>query len=206
MIQKKTGYANYYFNQVNQQRVWSSFVESSGGTTLPDTWTLRGTMADGSPFEITLDKREVSGLFPTSRDRVDPRVDFDQQLLPVGSGGLLPALSLWQRMLQLGPEQFGETYYLGTTPLIDHQGLFDVLVGTHNVVECWFAFDPQSGNLVGIEMFPDANTDPCETYFSDYRQVGKHQLPHRILVRYGDTIFAELQVQDYVMSADAGSS
>ncbi len=56
-------------------------------------------------------------------------------------------------------------------PLIDHDGLFDVLVGTHNVVEGQFAFDLQTGHLVALEMFPEANTDPCEIYFSDYRPV-----------------------------------
>ena len=206
LIEKKSGYANFYFNKLNRQRVWSKFAESSDFTAAPNTWTMRGKTAGGAPFEITLGERQVLGLFPASRDKVDVRVDFDQQLLPIGSGGLLPTLSLWQRMLRLGPEKFGETYYLGTTPLVDHQGLFDVLVGTHGVVESQFAFDPRNGNLVGIEMFPENHVDPCEVYFSDYREVDDRLLPHRIVVRYGDTIFAELQIEEYeIMTASSSS-
>ena len=56
---------------------------------------------------------------------------------------------------------------------------------------------PKRANLAAIEMFPETNVDPCEVYFSDYRKVGDYLLPHRMVVRYGDTIFAELQVEKY---------
>ncbi len=197
LIKEKTGYANYYFNEENQQRVWSKFVSSSDFAPSPATWILSGNFVGGGPFEITLGPAEASGQFPTSRDKVDLRVDFDQQLLPVGSGGLLPTLSLWQRLLRVGPRNFGEIYYLGTAPLIDHEGLFDVLVGTYNVVEARYAFAPDSGQLTSVEMFPEMNADPCEVYFDDYRKVGDYLLPHRLIVRHGDTIFAELQIEKY---------
>ncbi len=206
LIVKKSGYANYYFNKLNQQRVWSKFVTHGDFSDAPDTWTLRGKMVSGAPFEITLGPGQAAGLFPASRDRIDLRVDYDRQLLPIGSGGLLPTLALWQRLLRLGPANFGETYYLGTTPLIDHEGLYDVLIGTHNVVESHFAFDPQNGNLVGLLMFPENHVDPCEVYFSDYRKVGNRLLPHRLVVRYGDTVFAELLVDEYELKAAAKSS
>jgi hypothetical protein len=163
-------------------------------------------MQDGGPFEITLGNPEVTSLLSSGRDRVDVRVDFDQQLLPPGSGGLLPALALWQRLLRLGPQKFGEVYYLGTAPLIDQAGLFDILVGTHNVAECRFAFDPDTGHLVGVEMFPESQVDPCELYLSDYRDVDGRLLPHRILVRYGDTIYADMQVDQYEMNTADNSS
>lgn len=205
LIEKKSGYANYYFNKLNQDRVWSRFVERTNGTALPGSWTLRGKMADGAPFEITLDKKEVKGLFPSSRDAVDVRVDLDRQLLPLGSGGLLPTLALWQRLVKKGPGGYGEVYYLGTAPLIDRNGLFDVLVGIHNVVESRFSFDPQSGHLVAVEMFPHSDVDPCEVYFSDYREVSGCLLPHRIIVRHGNAIFAELEVEQYELAADSES-
>ena len=154
----------------------------------------------GAPFEISLGNEEITGQFPASRDRVDPRIDLDQQLLPAGSGGLLPALHVWRRLLTVGPKEFGETYYLGTLPLIDHDGLFDVLVGTHNVVEAQFAFDPQSGQLVALEMFPETNTDPCEIYFSDYRPVGDRVLPHRMTVRVGDNVYGELVIERFELA------
>ncbi len=197
LIKEKPGYANFFFNEANQQRVWSQFIGNSDFTSSPPTWILAGKVTGGGPFQIELGPGEASGQFPASRDKVDLRVDYDQQLLPAGSGGLLPTLSLWQRLLREGPQQFGEIYYLGTVPLIDRDGLFDVLVGTHNVVEVRYAFEPDSGLLVALEMFPAMNVDPCEVYFKDYRQAGDYLLPHRVIVRHGDTVFAELQIESY---------
>jgi hypothetical protein len=108
-------------------------------------------------------------------------------------------------MLRQGPEKYGETVYIGTAPLINHDGLYDILSGIHNVVEARFAFDPNTGQLVGIEMFPESNVDPCEVYFSDYREVNSRQLPHRIVVRFGDTVFAEMQVEQYDLDSAPSS-
>ena len=206
LIKKKSGYANYYFNELNRDRVWSQFVQRTNCGTPPGSWTLRGKMADGGPFEIRLDAKEAAGLFPASRDTVDVRVDLDQQPLPLGSGGLLPTLALWQRLVRLGPEKYGEVYYLGTAPLMNRDGQFDVLVGIHNVVESRFSFDPRTGQLEAIEMFPESDVDPCEIYFSEYREIDGCLLPHRIVVRHGDAVFAELEVEQYELAADSNST
>jgi S1-C subfamily serine protease len=200
LIDQRPGFANYYFNMCNQDRVWSAFSAHGSFQNVLGPWTIAGTLGSGAPFEITLRNEEITGQFPASRDRIDPRIDLDQQLLPALSGGLLPALHLWRRMLMVGPKEFGETYYLGTLPLIDRDGLFDVLVGTHNVVEAQFAFDPRSGHLAALEMFPEANTDPCEIYFSDYRPEGDRVLPHRMTVRFGDTVYGELMIERFELA------
>ncbi len=204
LIEKRSGYANYYFNELNRNRVWDKFAAAADLTSTPDTWVLRGRLADDAPFEITLAPEQASSLLSAGRDQVDLRVDLDRQLLPQGSGGLLPALALWQRLARLGPSKFGDVYYLGTAPLIDHEGLYDVLVGTYNVVECRFAFDPDSGYLIGLEMFPEAQVDPCELYFADYREVDGRLMPHRIVVRYGDAIYGEMQLEKYELQTAAG--
>jgi serine protease Do len=200
LIEERAGYANYYFNAANQQRVWAACIKQGDFHDATGKWLISGKLATGAPFEITLDHQELTGQFPSSRDRVDPRIDLDQQLVPVGSGGLLPALALWRRLLVVGPQEFGEMYYLGTAPLLDHDGLFDVLIGTHNVVEGQFSFDVQTGQLAAVEMFPETNTDPCEVYFSDYRPADGRVLPHHMTVRYGDSVFAELLIERYELA------
>ena len=197
LIEERPGYANYYFNRLQQERVWKSFTALGTCQDAKGIWKLGGTVNGGAPWEITLGDEEAAGQFPATRDRIDPRADLDSQLLPAGSGGLLPALALWRRLLVLGPPQFGESSYLGTFPLRDRTGQFDVLTGAYNVVETHFSFDPQSGELVALEMFPENNSDPCEVYFSDYRAVGNRQLPHRLTVRFGDKQFGEFLVDRY---------
>ena len=117
-------------------------------------------------------------------------------MLPAQSGGLLPALYLWRRLAVEGLGRFGEVDYYGTAPLAGHEGLFDVLIGSHKGVECRFYFDPAENNLVALEMFADEESDPCEIYFSDYRQQAGRSWPGRMEVRCGDELFAVFKVEE----------
>ena len=197
LIQPRIGYANYYFNELHRDRVWSSFAALGDFSSLDGEWKMSGQVAGGGPFEIRLGKETAEVLLPGQRARIDVTADLDSQLMPMGSGGLLPALHVWQRMLTVGPQQFGEVYYLGTCPVVGRPQVCDVLVGTFNVVETRFAFDPVTGQLVALEMFPETSADPCEVYFDDYQDHQGVQMPHRIRVRYGDVSFIELAVDSY---------
>jgi len=194
LIAKRAGYANYYFNQSNRDRVWDAFTAHGDFSGMAGSWKLKGTSEDGGHVEIVLGEQEINARFAGKIATVDPGQDLGEQLVPRGSGGLLVALHLWQRLLTLGPEQFGEVYYLGTVPIPNRLGLFDVLVATHDVVESRFLFAPDSGQLAGLEMFPDADVDPCEVYFDDYREVNGRRLPHRLIVLHGDEVFAVIRL------------
>jgi hypothetical protein len=68
------------------------------------------------------------------------------------------------------------------------------------VVETKFYFDPESGELVLMEMFPETYTDPCEIYFDDYRETDGRKAPHRLDVRYGDEQYAVINVESVTMA------
>ena len=88
-------------------------------------------------------------------------------------------------------------YYLGTVPLPQRSGLFDVLVGTFDVSETYFLFDRTSGQLIAMEMFPDSGVDPCEVYFEDYRSRQGRLLPHQLIIRHGDDEYAEIHLDQF---------
>ena len=85
-----------------------------------------------------------------------------------------------------------------------HAGLVDVLNGTHKGVECRFYFDPAEGDLLAIEFFPDENSDPCEVYFSDYRQTDGRLVPGRITVHFGDKPFAVFKIDEFKVEKRKG--
>ncbi|MFV1968163.1 MAG: S1C family serine protease [Pirellulaceae bacterium] len=198
-IKARAGYSNYYFNEVEQSRVWSRFQEHGDFSKAPGIWTLRGALASGGTVEFLLGEERSSATFPEGPASVAAGQDISEQLAPQGSGGLLAALHLWRRLLVAGPDKFGEWYYLGTAPRVDQERLLDVLVGTFDVTESQFWFDPATGKLVALEMFPDAHVDPCEIEFLDYRAVGQRAIPHRLLVRHGDSVFAEIRLNEVVV-------
>ena len=195
-FQQRNGYANYYFNLLHRRRVWDAFNARASFRDASGVWHLVGEATGARPFTLMLDNEVSTGVFSDGRVTVSGDRDLSEELGPRGSGGLLAALHLWRRLLVVGPQQFGDVYYLGTAPLVGRKGSFDVLVGTHDVVESRFVFDPETGQLVAMEMFPDTGVDPCEVYFSEYAEVGGQLIPHHMLIRHGGRIFAELQIQE----------
>ena len=206
LIAARKGYANYHFNQTNRDRVWKAFLDHGDFSSLAGVWKLSATDDGGGDVEIELAEEKIVGHFSGEESLVDMSRDLGLQLGPARSGGLLVALHIWQRMLTLGPEKFGEVYYQGTAPVIDREGQFDVLVGTHDIVETRFYFDPATGQMIGLEMFPDNHIDPCEVYFQDFRDIDGREVPHVMLVRYGDEIFARLDVKQVEMATASAPS
>ena len=201
MIQPRGSFANYYFNELNRDRVWAAAKAKADFSSAAGDWKLVGQLADGGKVEVTLGSEVSSGALPTGPAKVEEGKDLDQQLDPAGSGGLLAALHLWRHFWVAGPQQFGDVYYYGTAPYPNVEELADVLVATRNVAEANLAFDPKSGMLAVMEVTVDPDADPCEFRFGDYREVGGRQFPHAIEVRVGDQLWGVIQWTAVELSA-----
>jgi len=195
----RIGYANYYFNRLERDRVWRAVSEGGDFSTLRGTWTLRGQDAGGAAVEFRLEEHRASMVFPTGETTVSLTEDWSHAVEPIGSGGLLTALSLWRRLLVFGPEQFGDVVYLGTVSLPGHEELADVLVCLHAAVECRFLVDPITGRLLALEMIPVEGADPCEVYFEGYEEFEGRFLPRHIEVRHGDAEFGVFELHEFAL-------
>ena len=201
-FESRSGYANYYFNKLNRDRTWKAMTAHGDFTDLSGEWKITAEIVDGGATQLTLNDKTASIALPSLDATVDLTKDLDTQLAPADSGGLLVALSMWRRLLLLGPEKYGEVYYLGTAPLPDAKTLAelgDVLVATHDVAETRFQFDPESSRLVALEMYPNPESDPCEIRFEDYRDTDAGQLPHRLEIRHGDHVYAVIKVKSFTL-------
>jgi S1-C subfamily serine protease len=186
---EKKGYANYYYNEQHQKRVWQALVNSGDFSSVMPRWVITGlvtTVAGEGKYRIQIDPKAGEAELPDFHANVIFDDDLTDTLDPPATGGLLVAMHLWQRLLTRGLDDFGQIYYLGTAPLPGRDELLDVLVGIHGGVEAKFYFDPQTGRLAALEMFPDNYADPCELYFDDYQESGGRFLPRQMTVRNGD--------------------
>jgi serine protease Do len=199
-FEARSGYMNYYFNRVAQERIWKALLANGDLSSLAGTWTISAQGAGGLPANFELSDSQATAVLPGGKvtvaiDASDPKLD---DLRPAGSGGLLTAMYCWRRFMLTGIKGYGSVHYLGTVPLPGRPEVADCLVGIHGGAECYFMFHPQSGHLLALELYPRAQRekgedgesasgiDPCELYFSDYAPQNGRQLPRQIDVRYGD--------------------
>ena len=201
-FEAKSGYANYYFNRLHQRRIADALTPYREGLPASGDWQLEGTFATENvqgPFRLELFKDRGIAEFPHYQGRADFEGPLFEYLDPPGSGGLLVALHLWQRLLQRGVKDFGEVQYIGKMPSATGE-VFDVLRGVYGGVEARFLLDPATGQLAGMEMFPEEDVDPCGIRFGDYRAVNGSLLPHRIEVQHGDVNYGTLRVDKINLS------
>lgn len=203
LIKKRNGFANYYFNELNRDRVWNAAKKHGDFTTLPATWVIEAELEGVGPCEIKFLEKEIVASFPSGAAKVDLTKDLDEQLAPPQSGGLLIALYLWKQLLTQGPEKFGATTYLGTLPVAGRNDFCDALDTTYQVVEGRFLFAPDTGRMIAVEAYPEPQTDPCELSLDDYREIDGRSLPHRIQVRYGDNPFGVLILKKFTATGSA---
>jgi serine protease Do len=200
------GYANYYFNALNQKRVWNAFVKNGDFSATSDRWGIITQNDRKQKLEIKIDSKTGTYQLPVNELTVDFTRELGSDLAPKNSGGLLLALHLWQRLLRQGIEKYGEVYYLGTMPLPEQSSWregrqYDVLVGNYEGIESRFLFDPETGLLAAMEMMPGDDLDPCEIRFGDYREEAGRKFPYRLNIRHGQRPFADLKVEKFTLTS-----
>ena len=216
----KKGFANYYFNKVEQDKLLAKFKEKSDFTGVTGPWTFEGgveladrkgdlkiTMAEdaGGLTDVTFIRRGIE-------DAIRPlgsELKGDALRVPQGSGGLLVALYQYRRLLTGGRDAFeGGFVHAGTEPvyppradgkepehLKDLRVDCNVLRTKHAQFETKWYFAKDTGNLIVCEAYLTKDSDPCELYFDGYKPVDGRLVPHRIEVRYGDKRYAVIDVK-----------
>jgi S1-C subfamily serine protease len=163
----RPGYANHHFAVVERDRV-ATALATFRDVVPPGPWVFSGTLDDGGEFRIELSDAAASIDLPTGTSTLGADDDFDRSPVPPGSGGMLPALVLWRRLVIEGPAAVGHTTFWGTAPRdpatmragagVD---LADVLETSAAGVEARFTVD-ESGRVVGIDLWAEPEADPCE--------------------------------------------
>lgn len=225
----KTGYANYYFNRQARERLLEAFKKQAGDfSKVRGDWSLKATGSikgkRAASIVTVRDKGAKDGKSPLVQGILDA-VEYGLEPLdvnqssnalqdPPGSGGLLLALYHYRQFLAFGDKGgFREFNHGGTEPFYlpppekgtpdyaklrtDAEVIRTELTG---VPAKWY-FSAKDHTLLGFELSPDREEDPCEVYFSDYRQQDGRSLPYRIEVRYADKQYAVLEVNAWKLDA-----
>jgi S1-C subfamily serine protease len=187
---------------------------------------LKANTASKFKVEITTKKAKDGSITPVVRFSVDGskvpheleplvRQDVVNLKVPQGSGGMLSAFYLYHRLLTLGAKGFeGKCDHGGHEPVyppradgkqptslreLREEALvlntrFSAFLGK------WF-FNRDDMRLRALEVRLEDNEEPCEVYFSDYREVNGRHLPHRMEVYYNGVRYGVLEFTNFDLAA-----
>jgi serine protease Do len=223
----KPGFANYYFNKLERERLLADFHKLGDFSGLGGPWTIDGTVRLKQLKSETKVKIEIAGnqpmpvvrmqvdQFPYSVEPFKANQDTSELRQPLGSGCLLPALYLYQRLLTRGAKGFEEECdHAGMEPIYPPAtggkmpgGLKDLRVDTEVLstrmgpfLARWF-FALGDQKLLACEVRLSENEDPCELYFADYRLVNGRLLPHQMQVVYGNERYGVFTFKSFQLAA-----
>jgi S1-C subfamily serine protease len=199
MYVKKDGFANYYFNTVEQNRLkpsidsWGDYSKQTG------TWKIKGKTIEGKSFTLTLAEKGL-GLDLGGEPYFQPLDGSDFADEPKGSGGLLMAFNQLKLLLTEGDKGFSEYYYLGTEPM-DIDTTVDVIVTSKTGVEGRWYFSQAAGTFVGFSSQLYEDTDECEVVFGPLAEFEGRKFPKELTVRSGGIEFVKLVIKSIQTSA-----
>jgi S1-C subfamily serine protease len=207
-FEEKPGFANYYFNRLERDRLVAHLRKLGDFRNHRGAWHMHGERLQPVKGEWTAEVGETQVRLSLdgreyALEPLKPGESLANLREPRDSGGLLAALYLIRRLLLVGESGFElgfhyggqEPFYPDGTPA--SRTACDVLLAEHGPFWSRWYFDQSDGKLLGVEVYPEKDQDPCEVTLGDYRDSNGVRLPHRLEVRYGDKLFGVLAVQGY---------
>ncbi|MCH7987781.1 MAG: trypsin-like peptidase domain-containing protein [Planctomycetes bacterium] len=195
---KKEGYANYYFNKLEQDRMLKNLQSLGNFEEVKGTWKLTGKTDSGDAFKFLLNNEAVT--LEIGEDLFAQDLLKDPADEPPGSGGLLVAMSHLRMLLTERGVRFSEFYYLGSEPLDGPGEQVDVLVSELTGARSRWYFSQKNGAFVGFDMQLSEDVDECEIRFADFREFNGRQLPGTLIVRRGSETLMTLQLEQAELS------
>jgi serine protease Do len=216
----KPGFANFYFNEKERDRLLAEFRKHGDFSTLTGPWeltaggaindrnnTLKAIMEDVK----AKDSKEVTPTVKFNLGGVgivlEPLNAKEDRREPPNSGGLMYAIYLYRLMLTAGPKGFDrefihggvEPFYVpGPDPAkreyVKERVMAEVIRTEGAGVTAKWYFSTKDYSLLGFEVSIDKEEDPCEVFLSDYKKVDGRDLPHKIEVWYGNKRYANLTI------------
>jgi S1-C subfamily serine protease len=225
-FEAKPGFANYYFNKKEKERLWKAFQKNGDFTGLKGEWVVKALgQADSRQTKMDLNIREDGAK--TNCDMTILGIDYHLNPLateipkadlmsPPKSGGFLLAMFLYRQLLTQGEKGFagGEFSHGGQEPFYPpgpkgakesydkSRVMAEVLRTRFTGVSTKWYFSLKDQTLIGFEVSTnDTEEDPCEVYLMDYKDLGGRKMPSKIVVRHGNDLYAELTSIEWGLAA-----
>jgi S1-C subfamily serine protease len=223
----KEGFANYYFNRLERDRLLAATKVHGDFSGVAGDWIIGGAVRlkklrteSKTKFEIleikegksskSVVKLGIEDFAPYELEPLKTSQDPVALKLPETSGGLLAAMYLYHTLLTQGAKGFTEMTHGGNEPFYPPpvDGKTPTSLAALRV-DCEvlntrlgpllgkWYFSFAEKKLLGFEVRIEDNEDPCEVYLSDYRPIAGRQLPHRMQVRHGDGHYGTFTLENF---------
>ncbi len=185
----REGFANYHFNTVELDRVFSNQRQLGTWSGKSKTWRIEGKVfGEQTAFTAELGESELIAKLGDSDLKIASDKGWAKAIDNQSLESFLIGLKLYQQWLLVGPKAMGDVIYVGTAPVIGDRGLMDVVRVASGEVDARFLISPVDGTIQSLEIEADEDRDPAEVYFRDYQTVDGLRVPTKVLLQFGTEV------------------
>lgn len=204
-FEKRVGFANYYFNRKELERVLSLAGDSSVWSKQAGDWHWTGKLrGEQTAWSVLSRKANLESKIGDQTLTVDSTRGWEASIESKSLHGSSLALRLWQQWRMVGPRNMGVSTYLGTTRIIDSELMVDLTKVAAGEVEAYFYTTSDDGRILLIEIEADARLDRLEVYFENYRKQDEFLVPGRLRAGYGTESQFTVDLDPLVFENPAG--
>ncbi len=190
-FEERDGFANYYFNRQQQQRVLGPFraVLKRHEAVAGRTWELQ-LMAEGqnqkAPTELVISDGAAGWqggrqILLQSADEPDPANE------PLEAWGILSAAMQWHMLFRNQPDLFTETVYLGSEQHLPLSEPVDVVITRNGASTSRWYFRNAQPWPAGVDVAFSAGYDEARVVFDQWTEGPVFPHPQRVGVVDSDT-------------------
>ncbi len=152
-FEKRRGFANYYFNRFELDRILKPTANGPLRKTDKLVWTWSGKITnENSAYSLVLKSDGILSTVGEQTLAIDSRLGWANMIESKSLHGPSLGIRLWQGWNTVGPRAMGEATYIGTTAVVGQSQLMDLTLVTVGEVEAFFYSNPTDGQLVCIEL------------------------------------------------------
>jgi S1-C subfamily serine protease len=182
----RRGFSNYYFNRIELDRVSASIPQRGDWNAVSSGWQLNGQVTgETTPLQILCNDQSIAAKFGDREESVGSKLGWIPWIQQRSTLPLALGVRVWQQWHTIGPRKMGEAIYIGRSPLVGREGLFDTTRITIGELDAVVYTRPEDGVIECIELVIDNQTDPAEIFFEKYQTMDGRLMPSQIRLAYG---------------------
>lgn len=182
LFEKRTSFANYYFNQQQISRIRSPLMEALSGQPMTTSrpWMIRlhpdDETADaevsvaGAGAQLTIGNQSWQQF----AEEPDPESD------PPGFSGFLTAMMQWHRLFNGAENQFAEVTYIGAEQHLPLNEFVHTLLTRRDAVTCRWYFANGSVFPRAVDVDHSAGYDEARIVFDNWTSTAAGSVPTRM--------------------------
>jgi serine protease Do len=183
----KRGFSNFYFNKLELERITSLQKRSTPTMDRNRVWEWTGLLPveNDTPIQGDLSSQGIVIRTGDQSESLHPVQGWGKAIQSRSNICLGLGLRVWQAWHTDGPNQMGESIYIGRNPVVGETKLFDMTRIAFGEVTCHVYSHPEDGQIRLIELFADNQSDPAEISIEKSVTTSGALMPQVVRLQFG---------------------